>query len=112
ISSGWIGESARTVIAGVAAAALIGVGIWLHEHKGRTDAALASLSAGIASMFGVAAVATSVYGLVPDVVGLGMAVATGALATALAVRWESQGIAALGLLDAMVAPAAAGGFGQ
>ena len=110
ISSGWIGEGARTVIAGVAAAALIGAGVWLHEHKGRTDAALASLSAGIASMFGVAAVATSVYHLVPDVAGLALAVATGALATALAVRWESQGIAALGLLGAMLAPAVGGGL--
>ena len=112
ISSGWIDEGARTVIAGVAATALIGAGIWLHEHKGRTDAALASLSAGIASMFGVAAVATSVYHLVPDVAGLGLAVATGALATALAVRWESQGIAALGLLGAMVAPAVGGDLSQ
>ena len=112
ISSGWIGEGARTVIAGVAAAALIGAGIWLHEHRGRTDAALAALSAGIASMFGVATVATTVYHLVPTAAGLTMALATGALATALAVRWESQGIAALGLIGAMLAPAAGGGLGE
>ena len=31
VSSGWIGEGARTVIAGVAASALLGAGIWLHE---------------------------------------------------------------------------------
>jgi uncharacterized membrane protein len=112
ISSGWIGEGARTVIGGGAAAALIAVGIWLHERRGRTDAALAALSAGIASMFAVAAVATTVYGLVPDPVGLLIATGTGALATWLAVRWESQGIAALGLLGAMLAPALGGGFGE
>ena len=36
ISNGWIGEGARTVIAVAASAVLIAVGIWLHEHKGRT----------------------------------------------------------------------------
>ena len=61
-------------------------------------------------MFGVAAVATPVYHVIPTGAGLAIAMATGALATALAVRWESQGIAALGLVGAMLAPAVGGGL--
>lgn len=107
ISSGWIGEGARTLMGGVTAAGLIAVGVWLHERRGRTDAALAALSAGIAAMFAVAAVGSQLYGVIPAVGALTLALATGSLAMWLAVRWRSQGIAALGLLGAMVAPAVA-----
>src|SRR5918997_99442 len=64
-SRGWIGEGARVAIAAFASTGLIVAGVWLHEHKGRTDAALA-------------------------------------------VRWESQGVGALGILGALVAPVLAG----
>ena len=113
ISSGWSARGRRTVIAGVAAAALIGAGVWLHEHKGRTDAALASLSAGIA--VDVRGRGGGNLGLPPGARRGRRSrwpLATGALATALAVRWESQGIAALGLLGAMVAPAVGGDLSQ
>lgn len=109
ISSGWIGEGARTLMAGAAAGVLIAAGIWLHERRGRTDAALAALSSGIAAMFAVATVASQVYELIPASAALVIALATGALATWLAVRWESQGIAALGILGAMLAPVLADG---
>lgn len=109
ISNGWIGEGARTLMAGAAATLLIGVGIWLHERRGRTDAALAALSSGIAAMFAVAAIASQVYELIPAGAALVIAGATGSLATWLAVRWEAQGIAALGILGAMLAPLLAGG---
>lgn len=108
VSSGWIGEGARTAMAAVASMALIGAGVWLHERRGRTDAALAALSSGIAAMFAVATVASQVYELIPSGVALLVAVATGSLATWLAVRWESKGIAALGILGAMLAPLLSG----
>jgi uncharacterized membrane protein len=107
-SRGWIGEGARVALAALASTGLIVAGVWLHECKGRTDAALAALSAGIAAMFVTITVAAQVYGLVPDLVALVMAVATGAVATGLAVRWESQGIGALGILGALVSPVLAG----
>jgi uncharacterized membrane protein len=107
-SRGWIGEGARVAIAAFASTGLIVAGVWLHERKGRTDAALAALSTGIAAMFVTITVAAQVYELVPDLVALVMAVATGAVATALAVRWESQGIGALGILGALVGPVLAG----
>jgi len=107
ISGGWIGEGARTLIGGLVATGLIAAGIWLHERRGRTDAALAALSAGVAAMFAVAAVGGQLYGVIPAAAGLVLAMLTGSLATWLAVRWRSQGIAALGLLGAMVAPGVA-----
>jgi uncharacterized membrane protein len=109
ISNGWVGEGARTLMAGAAAGVLIVTGVWLHERRARTDAALAALSSGIAAMFAVAVVASQVYDLIPASAALVIAVATGSLATWLAVRWESQGIAVLGILGAMLAPVLAGG---
>src|SRR5918992_3968883 len=107
-SRGWIGEGARVAIAAFASTGLIVAGVWLHERKGRTDAALAALATGVSAMFVTITVAAQVYDLMPDLVAIAMAVATGAVATALAVRWESRGIGALGILGALVAPVLAG----
>jgi uncharacterized membrane protein len=107
-SRGWIGEGARVALAAVASTALIVAGVWLHERKARTDAALAAVATGVAAMFVTITVAAQVYELVPDLLAIVMAVGTGAVATALAVRWESRGIGALGILGALVAPVLAG----
>jgi uncharacterized membrane protein len=107
-SRGWIGEGARVALAGFASTALLFVGVWLHERKGRTDAALAAVAAGVSGMFVTVTVAAQVYDLVPDLVAIVMAIGAGAVATALAVRWESRGIGALGILGALVAPVLAG----
>ena len=107
VSRGWIGPSARTLLAGTLSLALIGAGIWLYEHR-RTDAALATLSAGIAGLFTTVAVGGPVYEVLPAYVALALAFATGALATAFAVRWQSRGIGALGIVGALLAPVLAG----
>lgn len=108
VSSGWIGEGARTTLGGIVSAMLLGLGIWLHEHRGRTDAALAAVSAGIAGSFVTVTVAAQVYDLIPMSAGLFVAVLVGALSTALAVRWEAKGIAGLGIVGALLAPVLAG----
>ncbi|HEV3379333.1 MAG TPA: DUF2339 domain-containing protein [Thermoleophilaceae bacterium] len=107
-SRGWIGESARVALAGLASTALLVVGVWLHERKGRTDAALAAVATGVSAMFVTITVAAQVYEVIPDLVAIVMAIAAGSVATALAVRWESRGIGALGILGALVAPVLAG----
>ncbi|MDQ4048095.1 MAG: DUF2339 domain-containing protein [Actinomycetota bacterium] len=104
VSRGWIGESARTLIAGAGSAALLALGVWLHEQRGRTDAALAAVATGISALFITITVGAEVYGVLPAPVALGLALAVGALATTLAVRWEAQGIAALGILGALLSP--------
>jgi len=86
VSRGWIGEEARTVMAGLGSLALLGFGIRLFEHRGRTEAALAATAAGIAGLFATVTVASQVYELIPALLGLGGAIAVGALATALAIH--------------------------
>ena len=108
VSRGWIGPGARTLLAGALSLALIGAGIWLYERRARTDASLATLSAGIAGLFTTVAVGGPVYEVLPVAVALVLALGTGALATYFAVRWESRGIGALGIIGALMAPVLAG----
>jgi uncharacterized membrane protein len=108
VSRGWIGPSARTLLAGALSLGLIGAGIWLYERHGRTDASLATLSAGIAGLFTTVAVGGPVYEVLPVPAALALALGTGALATVFAVRWESRGIGALGIVGALMAPVLAG----
>lgn len=108
VSRGWIGPGARTLLAGTLSLALIGAGAWLYERRGRTDAALATLSAGVAGLFCTVAVGGPVYGVLPAAAALALAFGAGALATAFAVRWESHGIGALGIVGALIAPVLAG----
>ena len=104
VSRGWVGEGLRTLLGALTSFTLVAVGAWLHEHRGRTDAALAATAAGIAGLFAAAVVAARHYELVPVSAGLAAALVTGAVATWLAVRWQAQGIAALGILGGLAAP--------
>ncbi|MBS1871445.1 MAG: DUF2339 domain-containing protein [Actinobacteria bacterium] len=104
ISRGWLGEGARVALAALASSGLIAGGAWLHERTARVDAARAAAAAGIAGLFATATVATRLYALVPEPVGLAMALLIGACATMLALRWDSRGLAALGILGAVAAP--------
>jgi uncharacterized membrane protein len=108
ISNGWIGEAARVVIGGLGSAGLLALGVWLHETKARTDAALACVATGISGLFVTLTVAAQVYELIPQLSAVVFAMGVGAIATWLAVQWESRGIAALGILGALVAPVLAG----
>src|SRR5581483_4929432 len=47
---------------------------------------------------------SALYDVLPVGVGLGAAAVVGALATALAIRWEAQPVAALGIVGALIAP--------
>src|SRR3954451_23518277 len=108
ISRGWLGEGARTALAGLLSIGLLGTGIWLREHKDRTEAALAAAAAGVAGLFGTILIAGAVYELVPTTVALAGAAVVGAGATSLATRWNAPLMGWLGLLGALLAPAALG----
>ena len=110
ISSGWIGEGARTALAGVLSAGLLAAGVWLRERKGQTEASLAAAAVGIAGLFGTLVVAGPVYHLVPAPLAFAAAFATGAFATWLAIHWRAQVMGWLGLLGALWAPTALGAF--
>lgn len=108
VSSGWIGESARTLMAGAFALALTGAGAWQQERRRRSDAALAAVAAGIAGLFVTVTVGGPVYGVLPAGLAHALALAAGAIAAAIAVRWRSRGIGALGIVGALLAPVLAG----
>jgi uncharacterized membrane protein len=112
ISTGWISEAARTAIGALGSAGLLALGVWLHEHKARTDAAVASVATGISGLFVSITAAAQVYSLVPQLLAVLLAIGVGAVATALAVRWESRGIAVLGILGALAAPVLGGVAGE
>ena len=108
VTHGWIGEAARTFAAGTIALALIGAGTWVQERRRRSDAALATVAAGVAALFVTVAVGGPLYGVLPVAVAVAAALAAGALAAALAVRWEARGIGALAIIGALLAPVLAG----
>jgi uncharacterized membrane protein len=104
IDRGWIGETARVVLAFIGSSALLAAGVWLYERRGRTQAALCAVGAAIASLYLSLVAATALYDLLPAALSLPMAFVVGALATALAVRWDSRTVAALGIVGALLAP--------
>jgi uncharacterized membrane protein len=108
ISRGWLGEGARTLLAGAVSVALLGVGVWLREHRDQTEAAVVAAAVGIAGLFGTLVVAGPVYELVPRPLALLGAFVTGAVAVTLAIRWRTQAYGWLGLLGALTAPFALG----
>jgi len=111
-SRGWIGEEARVLMAGAASLTLLAAGAWLHERRGRSEAALAAAATGIAGLFATIVVTGPVYALLPALVALPLALAAGAIATGLALRWEAPGIGWLGITGAVVSPALVGAGGD
>lgn len=104
VTRGWIGQGERCVLAGAGTVALLVLGFWLHERRGRTDAALATVGVSIAAGFMTLLVACEVYRVLPPLAGLGLGLGLGLIATVLAVRWDSRIIAALGMVGALLAP--------
>jgi uncharacterized membrane protein len=104
ISRGWLDEETRTIIAAaIALVALVG-GIWLHERRGRTEAARALVASAISGLFGTIVVATQAYSLISPGLGLALGAAVAAVGFGIAVRWRSRIIAAIGSLGALASP--------
>jgi uncharacterized membrane protein len=108
VSRGWLGEEARCVLATAGALGLLAFGIRTHERGGSRDAALAATGAAVAALDTIVAVATQSYNLLPVAGGIACALAIGAGATVLAIRWRAEPVAALGILGGLLAPALAG----
>jgi uncharacterized membrane protein len=108
VDRGWLGEAARTVLAFAGSGALLGLGAWLHERRGRTQASLAAVGTGLAGLFLSLTAATVLYDLVPVELALAGAFVFGAIGAALAVRWNATPIGALGILGALAAPVLTG----
>lgn len=104
VSNGWVGETARVLLAAAGSTSLLSLGVWLRERKSQADAALAAAGVGIAGLFMTVTVAAEVYDLVAALPAFGLAAVVGAIAMVLAVRWRAQPIAALGIVGSLVAP--------
>ncbi|HEX6789150.1 MAG TPA: DUF2339 domain-containing protein [Gaiellaceae bacterium] len=104
VRNSWIGEAARMELAFAASAALVAAGAWLYEHRGQTQAALATVAAGLAALYASDAGTTLHYHLLSPSVGLVIAGVVGALALVTAVRWSSQEIAGIGIVGSLLAP--------
>jgi uncharacterized membrane protein len=101
---GWIDETTRVLLAFVGSTALLGVGLYLHERQGRTQAALAAVATAIAALYVTLTAATQLYDLVDPAVALVFAGLVGAVATAIAVRWGEPVVAGIGIVGALLAP--------
>jgi uncharacterized membrane protein len=101
---GWIDEPTRIVLAYLGSTVLLGLGLYLYERKGRSQASLALVAAAIGALYASTTAATTLYDLVEPAIGLLVAGLVGAAATAIAVRWESREIAAIGILGALLSP--------
>ena len=108
VDRGWLGEVARTVLAFAGSGALLAVGVWLHERRGRTQASLAAVGTSLAGLFLSLTAATVLYDLIPVELALVGAFVFGAIGAALAIRWDATPIGALGLLGALAAPVLTG----
>jgi len=107
-SHGWIGQEARVAIAGLVSLALMTCGAWLHDHRGRTEAAVVMVGAATAGMYVTLIVASEVYGVIPGYLSVAGSMVAGAYATRLAIRWAGRPIGALGLLGALASPVLVG----
>jgi uncharacterized membrane protein len=104
VRRGWIGEEMRVVLAFLGSGALVGVGLYLFIRQGRTQASLAAVASGLAGLYASDVAATRLYDLVSPVVGLLCAGVVGVLGTAIAVRWRTALVGAIGILGALASP--------
>ena len=79
-------------------------GAWLHERRGRTEAALAMVGTGTAGLLATLVVASEVYGLISPLAEVAGSLIVGAAATVLAIRWAGRAIGGLGLVGGLLSP--------
>ena len=101
---GWIGNGARVTLGTIASGALVAAGFWLRRSHGGTYASDTAAGAGIAGFYVTLLAAAALYDLVPSGVALIAAAAIAALAAAIALAWNSETLASLGLVGAMLVP--------
>ena len=103
VDRGWLDVTTRIVLA-FAGSGVFAAGVAIGERRGRTQASLALVGTGIAGLFLSLTAGTAQYDLIPVGVALPAALGIGALATAVALRWDSRTIGGLGILGSLLAP--------
>lgn len=106
VNRGWIGPPERVGLGALASLLLFGGGLLVRHRYGQLYSAVAAVGAGIAGAYATLLAAAALYGLVPDLAALAIAAGIAALGTAVALRWDSETVAALGLVGATLVPVA------
>jgi uncharacterized membrane protein len=109
VDRGWIGVEARIALAFLGSNLLLAVGLFLYERREQTDAAVAAVATALAALYASLTYATASKDVIGQEVGLLVAALIGAVGAAIAVRWRSQLVGALGILGALGAPVLVGG---
>jgi uncharacterized membrane protein len=108
VDSSWFTEEVRVLMAAFGSLLLLGVGLWLHEKKGRLEVARMAVAVAIPGLYATTVVATQTYDLISPVIGLEAAALIGVIGVFIAVRWSSMLVASVGILGALAAPIMAG----
>ncbi len=106
VDRGWIGPIERVSLGALASALIFGGGLLIQRRYGNSYASLSAVGAGIAGGYATLLFAAARYELVPDLAALAIAAAIAALGAAAAIAWSAQTLAGLGLVGAMLVPAA------
>lgn len=103
---GWIGPALRVVLGVLFGVSLLGAGEWLRKSSDYVAKGLSA--AGIAALFVSFYAATTLYELIPALLGFALMALTTATAVALSLR-QGYIVAIVGLLGGFLTPALAGG---
>ncbi len=102
-SRGWIGPTERVAIGLVASAAFVGLGAWLFERRqALLGHVLVAVGLGVGSLALFAG--TRLYGVFSPEVGLAAAFVAAVVTAVIAIRADSQAVAAFGLVAVAAAP--------
>ncbi len=103
-SRGWIGPEARVILGLAGGLLALGLGTWLFEEARQRQVAHVLVAVGLGTVSLALIAATRLYGLIPVEVGLAGSLLAAAAAAAIAIRANSQVVAAFGLLAVLAAP--------
>ena len=106
VNRGLIGPEIRVASGALASALCFGAGVWLHHRYGDAYSALTAAGAGIAGAYATLLAAAVLYDLLPALAALACAGAIAAVGASVALRWNAESLAGLGLIGAMLVPAA------
>ena len=110
-SRGWFTPPARVAFGAVLGAGLVGLGAWLHRRESARAGALALVATGFATLYLVDAAATAIFGYLPALPALLLALVIAGAGLGLADRWRTQVLAGGVVVGAAVlAPALADGW--
>jgi uncharacterized membrane protein len=104
VDSSWFTEEVRVLMAAFGSLLLLGLGVWMHEKKGRLEVARIAVAIAIPGLYATTVVASQVYDLISPVIGLEAAALIGVLGVFIAVRWSSMLVGSVGILGALAAP--------